>query len=171
MGGLAMGKHSMESKRATRMLAIAIAIGLAGCTWSAAAQVKQPAPIEQRAEVAKVLPGPGIAQRVAVLRSTAATFRRVAASIPKDAPAAEAASAQRYAAWLDAKARELDALADLGQASAGNAKQLQEQQMSFNLQYLQLQSQMQHENRSYTAISNIMKTKHDTVKNSISNVR
>ena len=50
-------------------------------------------------------------------------------------------------------------------------RQMQETQMSFNLQYLQLQSQMQHENRSYTAISNIMKTKHDTVKNSISNIR
>ena len=50
-------------------------------------------------------------------------------------------------------------------------KQMQETQMSFNLQYLQLQNQMQHENRSYTAVSNIMKTKHDTVKNSISNVR
>jgi hypothetical protein len=50
-------------------------------------------------------------------------------------------------------------------------KQMQETQMSFNLQYLQLQSQMQDENRSYTAVSNIMKTKHDTVKNSISNVR
>lgn len=51
------------------------------------------------------------------------------------------------------------------------AKAMQETQMSFNLQYLQLQSQMQHENRSYTAVSNIMKTKHDTVKNSISNIR
>lgn len=50
-------------------------------------------------------------------------------------------------------------------------KEMQDTQMSFNLQYLQLQSQMQNENRSYTAISNIMKTKHDTVKNSISNVR
>ncbi len=50
-------------------------------------------------------------------------------------------------------------------------KQFQETQMSFNLQYLQLQQQMQNENRSYTAISNIMKTKHDTAKNSISNVR
>ena len=50
-------------------------------------------------------------------------------------------------------------------------KQMQETQMSFNLQYLQLQSQMQHENRSFTAVSNIMKTKHDTVKNSISNIR
>ena len=37
-------------------------------------------------------------------------------------------------------------------------KQMQETQMSFNLQYLQLQSQMQHENRSYTAVSNIMKS-------------
>lgn len=51
------------------------------------------------------------------------------------------------------------------------SKEYAETQASFNLQYLQLQSQMQHENRSYTAISNIMKTKHDTVKNSISNVR
>ena len=50
-------------------------------------------------------------------------------------------------------------------------KQMQETQMSFNLQYLQLQSQMQHENSSYTAISNIMKTRHDTVKNSIGNIR
>jgi hypothetical protein len=59
-----------------------------------------------------------------------------------------------------------------GQSQLLNAtKQMQETQMSFNLLYLQLQSQMQHENRSYTAISNIMKTKHDTVKNSINNVR
>ena len=57
------------------------------------------------------------------------------------------------------------------QALLDATKQMQETQMSFNLQYLQLQSQMQHENRSYTAISNIMKTKHDTVKNSISNIR
>jgi hypothetical protein len=50
-------------------------------------------------------------------------------------------------------------------------QEMQETQMAFNLQYLQLQSQMQNENRSYTAVSNIMKTKHDTVKNSISNIR
>src|SRR6516162_5987855 len=50
-------------------------------------------------------------------------------------------------------------------------RQMQETQMSFNLQYLQLQSQMQNENRQYTAVSNILKTKHETVKNSISNIR
>ena len=48
---------------------------------------------------------------------------------------------------------------------------MQETQMSFNQQYLQLQINMQRENRLYTSVSNIMKTKHDTVKNSISNVR
>jgi predicted AlkP superfamily phosphohydrolase/phosphomutase len=48
---------------------------------------------------------------------------------------------------------------------------LQETQMSFNLQYLQLQNSMQNENRQFTMVSNIMKTKHDTVKNSISNIR
>ena len=59
-----------------------------------------------------------------------------------------------------------------GQAQLLNAtKQMQETQMSFNLQYLQLQSQMQHENRSFTMLSNIMKGKHETVKNSISNIR
>lgn len=52
-----------------------------------------------------------------------------------------------------------------------DTQQMQETQMSFNLQYLQLQSQMQQENRAYTTVSNIMKTKHDTVKNSISNIR
>jgi len=47
---------------------------------------------------------------------------------------------------------------------------MQEQQMSFNLQYLQLQNSMQNDNRQFTMVSNIMKTKHDTAKNTISNI-
>lgn len=69
-------------------------------------------------------------------------------------------------------AREIGAAAGRrGDPLLNTTKRMQETQMAFNLQYLQLQSQMQHESRSYTAISNIMKTKHDTVKNSISNIR
>ena len=49
-------------------------------------------------------------------------------------------------------------------------ERMQEAQMSFNLQYLQLQSSMQNDNRQFTIVSNIMKTKHDTVKNTISNI-
>jgi hypothetical protein len=61
--------------------------------------------------------------------------------------------------------------ADQGKALLAATKEMEQAQMSFNLQYLQLQSQMQNESRAYTALSNLMKTKHDTVKNSISNVR
>ena len=50
-------------------------------------------------------------------------------------------------------------------------QQMQETQMSFNLQYLQLQNSMQNDNRQFTMVSNIMKTKHDTAKNSITNIR
>jgi hypothetical protein len=46
----------------------------------------------------------------------------------------------------------------------------QETQMSFNPQYLQLQANMQNDSRQFTSVSNIMKTKHDTVKNTISNI-
>ena len=127
----------------------------------------KPAPVLKPANVQTVAT-PSVRQRVATLRATAAEFRRVAASIPKDAPAGEAAQAKAYADWLGVEARKMDALADQGDSALLGTR---EHQMSFNLQYLQLQSQMQHENRSYTAISNIMKTKHDTVKNSISNVR
>lgn len=50
-------------------------------------------------------------------------------------------------------------------------KNLQETQMSFNLQYLQLQNSMQNENRQFTMVSNVMKTKHATAKNIISNIK
>jgi hypothetical protein len=65
---------------------------------------------------------------------------------------------------------ECKALADYADVS-GTLARMTETQMSFNLQYLQLQSQMQAENRSFTAVSNIMKTKHDMVARSIDNIR
>jgi hypothetical protein len=49
--------------------------------------------------------------------------------------------------------------------------QIQQMSQSFNIQYLMLQQRMQDENRRYSCLSNIMKTKHDSAKNSISNVR
>ena len=51
------------------------------------------------------------------------------------------------------------------------ARQMSEMSQSFNIQYLDLQKQMQDENRRYTLVSNIMKTKHDTAKSAINNVR
>jgi hypothetical protein len=42
---------------------------------------------------------------------------------------------------------------------------------STNIKALSLQSAMQYENRAYTAISNILKSRHDTLKNSVGNIR
>ena len=53
----------------------------------------------------------------------------------------------------------------------GRMEKMQEMNMSFNMQYLGLQQKMQDESRRFTLLSNIMKTKHDTAKNSISNIR
>ena len=50
-------------------------------------------------------------------------------------------------------------------------EKLQEMNQTFNLQYLNLQQSMQSENRKFTSISNVMKTKHDTAKSTIQNVR
>ena len=50
-------------------------------------------------------------------------------------------------------------------------KDMTEMSQSFNIQYLGLQQQMQDENRRFTLVSNIMKNKHDTAKNSINNIR
>ena len=107
--------------------------------------------------------------RVNLLASAMKMVRKI---IPGVTPA-EARSLSEYGLGGIANGDAIGAAAGgSSQTELMNAtKDMQETQMSFNLQYLQLQSQMQNENRSYTAISNIMKTKHDTVKNSISNVR
>ncbi len=71
-------------------------------------------------------------------------------------------------------AMSLESRAASGDTSAANlleTREIQEMNQSFNLQYLSLQQKMQGENRQFTALSNIMKTKHDTAKNAISNVR
>jgi translation elongation factor EF-1beta len=49
--------------------------------------------------------------------------------------------------------------------------EMQEMQMSFNLRYLQLQNAMQADSRRFTALSNLMKSKNVTVKNTIDNIR
>lgn len=107
--------------------------------------------------------------RVKLLASATQMVRKI---IPRVTPA-QARSLSEYVLGGIAAGDAIGAAAGgSSQTELMNAtKEMQETQMSFNMQYLQLQSQMQHENRSYTAISNIMKTKYDTVKNSIDNIR
>jgi len=50
-------------------------------------------------------------------------------------------------------------------------QRMQETQMSFNLQYLQLQENMQNDSRQYAALSNVLKTKQDTMKAALANMK
>jgi hypothetical protein len=50
-------------------------------------------------------------------------------------------------------------------------QQMMSQDADQNLYYLQLQEQMSQESRSYSAISNVLKARHDTMKNAIGNIR
>jgi len=47
---------------------------------------------------------------------------------------------------------------------------LQQEAQAMNLQYLQLQEQMQQESREFTALSNVMRVKHDSARNAIGNI-
>jgi len=77
------------------------------------------------------------------------------------------------------KSQEVSRLAVEAQKTRGQALdklfkatgEMQEMSQGFNLQYLALQQSMQDENRRFTLVSNIMKTKHDTAKNAINNIR
>ena len=63
-----------------------------------------------------------------------------------------------------------------GMAPTGNPMidaqaKMMEMNQSFNMQYLGLQQQMQNENRQFTTLSNVLKTKHDTAKGAINNIK
>jgi hypothetical protein len=47
---------------------------------------------------------------------------------------------------------------------------IQQEAQTFNLQYLQLQEAMQRESREFTAVTNVMKVRHDSAKAAINNV-
>ncbi|HKQ71482.1 MAG TPA: hypothetical protein VJT73_19190, partial [Polyangiaceae bacterium] len=56
-------------------------------------------------------------------------------------------------------------------AESGSVEGALAQSQEFNLYYLQLQEQLAAENRAYSAMSNVLKARHDTVKNAIGNIR
>lgn len=61
--------------------------------------------------------------------------------------------------------------ADAGASVTAALTRLRAVEKSTSTALLKLQSQMQHENRAFTSVSNVLKTRHDTVKNTIGNIR
>jgi hypothetical protein len=65
-------------------------------------------------------------------------------------------------------------LATSGVSDASDMAQMEAMQREsqvFNLQLLDLQEQVQQENRHFTTISNVLRAKHDTAKAAVSNIR
>jgi len=60
-----------------------------------------------------------------------------------------------------------------GSAGAGDPsiQQVMSQDADQNLYYLKLQEQISAESRGYSAVSNVLKARHDTMKNAIGNIR
>lgn len=58
-----------------------------------------------------------------------------------------------------------------GGTSTPSVEAALERSQEMNLYFLQLQEQLAAENRAYTAYSNVLKARHETVKNAIGNIR
>ena len=100
-----------------------------------------------------------------IWRSTSLRRRRIKVYLVTAPLFTAAAAAAALGIGLDTAAT---AAADTTEAGAGGIVTTTAQTGSL----LELQIHMNHgENRQYTAVADIIKTKHDTVKNSIGNVR
>ena len=109
-------------------------------------------------------------QRIDQLQALSRSLAAAASMKPRAGLSAdERRKVDDYDTWLRAQSENASKLAAFGRNIKN--EQFQIMSASFNLQYLQLQNKMQDESRRFTLLSNIMKTKHDTAKNAINNVR
>lgn len=99
----------------------------------------------------------------------------VASSLDLAAPFVPAGNVLSAAVRTAGAAARGDATATVGATSDDDVlsatRALQQQSQSFNLQYLQLQEDMQRESRTFSAVSNVMKVKHDSAHAAIQNIR
>ena len=112
--------------------------------------------------------------RIKILKETRKTLYKLSKqSAPRGSSTLEKAEVKRYDSWLSIKCKEIENISKFGEKllklrEGPGAVEMQE---SFNLQYLQLQQDMQKQNQQFTIVSNIMKVKHDTAQAAIRNMR
>ncbi|TFG31239.1 hypothetical protein EU527_12970 [Candidatus Thorarchaeota archaeon] len=112
--------------------------------------------------------------RIRILKETCKTLHKLSKqSEPRGLSTTEKAELKSYNSWLITACKQLENLLKHGEKilklkDRAGALEMQE---SFNLQYLQLQQDMQAQNRQFTMVSNIMKVKHDTANSVIRNMR
>jgi hypothetical protein len=109
----------------------------------------------------------------------AAALRPPAASVgPAVTTAPGAASAAGAAPGLGSSTPEgsagtagLGSAAPAAGADGGGVEAALNQSANQNIYFIELQERISAESRSYSAISNVLKARHDTVKNAIGNIR
>ena len=77
---------------------------------------------------------------------------------------------------VSAAAQGIKALKNGGEGAEDDAQmeqmwEMQRQNQQFNLEYLQLQTELQADNRRFSTVSNLMKARHDTAKAAINNMQ
>jgi hypothetical protein len=85
------------------------------------------------------------------------------------APAAPGAGV--VAAGFSGLSRLLDAEASGAAKGQDDLENMLEESRSFNARYIALQSQMQMESQAFTAVSNIMRVRHESAQTALNNIR
>jgi hypothetical protein len=96
--------------------------------------------------------------------SKAIALARLGQALDETAELASRLQAARH----DGRTREA---ARLAEQLAAEALRVRELNRKFSTQYLGLQQKLQQESREFTMLSNVMKTKHETAKNAMNNIR
>lgn len=118
-------------------------------------------------------------EKIIMLRKASLSLEKLAKEhMPKHLDKRQTIEANKYSKWLLNASSDFNNLANRWKSELRTARkinfnnqQVSEMNRAFSLQALSLQQKMQTENRKFTVISNIMKTKHDTAKSVIKNVR
>jgi hypothetical protein len=116
----------------------------------------------------------GVAAGVASTVELAAPYVPAGTVLSAAVRSAVAPTARSVAAAAGTGGTSAGAAGGAGASSDGDVleatRTLQAEARTFNLQYLQLQEGMQRESREFTALSNVMRVKHDSAKAAISNI-
>lgn len=157
--------------------------------WKTKGQEAHPTVVEQRRVITSLTsrtPSPHlqvfpvtdrrqIQDRVKTIKATRQILSNLSRqSIPKGLSREQQSELQKYNKWLSSACAKLDKLSKQGENLVRQNTSTQKTDAmlkSFNLQYLQLQNDMQKDNRQFTMVSNIMKVKHDTASGAIRNMR
>jgi hypothetical protein len=115
-------------------------------------------------------PSPGRFERAlqGAAAGLAGTIELAAPFVPAGTVVSAAVRAATGAAGAGGAAGAASATSETDVLAATRA--LQQQSQSDNLQYLQLQEDMQRENRQFTTLSNVLKVEHDSARAAIQNI-